>query len=145
SQLNDFSYHSLPLFFLSLLANFLSLLRSFLSAAPPSADHRLPLPDISPLPDHLHLNRLLSHRYAHSDHDSASDCVVCLSPLTAGHLVRRLPCRHVFHKDCLDGWLHHLNFNCPLCRSPLLLDQRVPLTRNRFRLPDHVIAWFSLR
>ncbi|KAL0541916.1 hypothetical protein IC582_021997 [Cucumis melo] len=140
SQLNDFSYHSLPLFFLSLLANFLSLLRSaFLSPA----DHRS---DLSPLPHHLHLNRLLSHPYSHSDDpDSPSDCVVCLSPLAAGHLVRRLPCRHLFHKDCLDGWLHHLNFNCPLCRSPLLLDQRVPLTRHRFRLPDHVIAWFSLR
>ncbi|KAG7032532.1 E3 ubiquitin-protein ligase RHA2B, partial [Cucurbita argyrosperma subsp. argyrosperma] len=133
SQLNDFSSDSLPLFFLSLLANFLSLLRrSFLSSTAPSPDS-----DISPLHQHLHLNRLLSHRY-YAD-SAASDCVVCLCPLSAGNPVRRLPCNHIFHKDCLDGWLHHLNFNCPLCRSPIHLHQRVPFTLHS-PLPHHVLA-----
>ncbi|CAN1262397.1 E3 ubiquitin-protein ligase RHA2B, partial [Linum perenne] len=42
--------------------------------------------------------------------------------LSEGKLFRELHCRHVFHKGCLDGWLRHCNFTCPICRSPLLID-----------------------
>lgn len=51
---------------------------------------------------------------------SGEDCLVCLSGLEAGDRVRRLACGHVFHCDCLDGWLDEMNLRCPLCRSSLV-------------------------
>lgn len=33
-------------------------------------------------------------------------------------LLRQLPCKHHFHVECIDEWLH-LNGSCPSCRSDL--------------------------
>ncbi|GAB4828828.1 E3 ubiquitin-protein ligase [Ancistrocladus abbreviatus] len=71
------------------------------------------------------------------------DCVVCLCRLRDGQQVRKLDCRHVFHKECFDGWLDHMNFNCPLCRLPLVSDDRV--TRTERLVASDVVGWFSIR
>ncbi|KAG5392285.1 hypothetical protein IGI04_022248 [Brassica rapa subsp. trilocularis] len=111
-QLSDVSSDSLPLMLLSLLAVFLSRLRSFL-LPPCDPASNLPLDDgsivasglanIIVLADQLSLNRLSSYR---SVGEGGSDCVVCLSELHEGEEVRKLECGHVFHKPCLEGWLH---------------------------------------
>ncbi|KAJ8024520.1 E3 ubiquitin-protein ligase Zswim2 [Holothuria leucospilota] len=41
-------------------------------------------------------------------------CRVCLRGFTLGQVVRRLPCRHKFHKDCIDQWLIHEHPTCPV-------------------------------
>ncbi|GFP84698.1 E3 ubiquitin-protein ligase rha2a, partial [Phtheirospermum japonicum] len=69
-----------------------------------------------------------------------ADCVVCLDRLGEGDHVRRLACRHVFHRGCLDGWLGRLNFSCPLCRAPLVSDESVDQTRRR--VAGDLLAWF---
>ncbi|KAM3276303.1 hypothetical protein ACQJBY_044595 [Aegilops geniculata] len=54
-----------------------------------------------------------------------SACSVCLEDLRAGELVRRLPaCRHVFHVECIDMWLHS-HRSCPLCRCDLSPPRKV--------------------
>lgn len=112
-QLSDVSSDSIPLMLVALLATFFRHVRSLLLL--PSAP--VVTSNISVLADQLNLNRLFSYSYADN---AASDCIVCLSTLKTGDQVRKLDCRHLFHKQCLEGWLQHLNFNCPLCRSPLL-------------------------
>ncbi|GFP79165.1 E3 ubiquitin-protein ligase rha2a [Phtheirospermum japonicum] len=87
--------------------------------------------------DQLSLNRARS--YPHRS-GSDADCVVCLDRLGEGDHVRRLACSHVFHRGCLDGWLDHLNFSCPLCRAPLVSDERVAQTRRR--VTGDLLAWF---
>ncbi|CAH8266377.1 unnamed protein product [Arabidopsis lyrata] len=118
-QLSDVSSDSIPLMLLALLATFIRHVRSLLllpsSAAPVVVV--VVSSNLSVLADQLNLNRLFSYRYSDN---AASECIVCLSTLKTGEQVRKLDCRHVFHKQCLEGWLQHLNFNCPLCRSPLL-------------------------
>ncbi|XP_048527783.1 E3 ubiquitin-protein ligase ATL6-like, partial [Triticum urartu] len=61
------------------------------------------------------------------DLESGGDtaCSVCLEDLRAGETVRRLPaCRHVFHVECIDMWLHSRR-SCPLCRCDLSPPRKV--------------------
>ncbi|KAK4430259.1 E3 ubiquitin-protein ligase RHA2A [Sesamum alatum] len=89
--------------------------------------------------EQLNLNRVYSYQKQSND-GVGSDCVVCLNRMGDGDHVRKLACRHVFHKDCFDGWLQHLNFSCPLCRAPLVAEERVEYTQRR--VAGDLLAWF---
>ncbi|KAL4368681.1 hypothetical protein GQ457_05G015040 [Hibiscus cannabinus] len=56
---------------------------------------------------------------------SSNECTVCLSELEEGEKVRKLKCKHTFHKDCLDRWLQQCWATCPLCRTKVLPDEIV--------------------
>ncbi|XP_059636178.1 E3 ubiquitin-protein ligase RHA2A-like [Cornus florida] len=66
------------------------------------------------LAEQLNLDWVFSYRYGEDGTTAGSDCVVCLFGLRDSDQMRKLACRHIFHKDCFEGWLDHLNFNCPL-------------------------------
>ncbi|RNA34120.1 E3 ubiquitin- ligase arkadia isoform X2 [Brachionus plicatilis] len=42
-------------------------------------------------------------------------CTICLSEFQSEENVRRLPCMHLFHLECIDQWLPS-NKRCPICR-----------------------------
>ncbi|XP_039126914.1 uncharacterized protein LOC120263058 [Dioscorea cayenensis subsp. rotundata] len=46
------------------------------------------------------------------------DCVICLEELVSGTEVKRLPCSHCFHGQCIDGWFQGMD-KCPICRFTL--------------------------
>lgn len=45
------------------------------------------------------------------------DCSICLDSYASGDEIRKLGCKHHFHRRCLDGWLLEHNNRCPLCLS----------------------------
>jgi len=45
--------------------------------------------------------------------DMEECCIICHERLQNGEEVRRLPCMHVFHRSCIDKWLH-VRPRCPL-------------------------------
>ena len=47
--------------------------------------------------------------------DAIEKCTICLSEFEDCDSVRRLPCMHLFHIDCVDQWLC-TNKRCPICR-----------------------------
>ncbi|KAI4375259.1 hypothetical protein MLD38_013150 [Melastoma candidum] len=51
-----------------------------------------------------------------SDGDGA--CAVCKNNVQVGERVKRLPCLHYFHEECIVPWLKIRN-TCPLCRHEL--------------------------
>ncbi|KAJ1394143.1 Zinc finger, RING-type [Sesbania bispinosa] len=53
------------------------------------------------------------------------ECTVCLSEFEEGDKVRKLKCKHMFHRDCLDKWLQEYWATCPLCRIQVLPDDVV--------------------
>lgn len=57
---------------------------------------------------------------SHTGNDSLEDasCVICLSEYEPDEVVRFLPCKHHFHKDCVDVWLR-LDKACCLCKQDI--------------------------
>jgi len=47
--------------------------------------------------------------------DNTEKCTICLSDFEDTEDVRRLPCMHLFHIECIDQWLSS-NKRCPICR-----------------------------
>ncbi|KAL7110638.1 hypothetical protein ACP275_05G038400 [Erythranthe tilingii] len=166
NQLSDVSSESVLVFMVVLVGKSVSYLHSLLLTIlhnlglfsprfdPAAADNRrhfesslyevagAGLANLVVLCDQLNLNRAFSYQNRSDgvDGELDMDCVVCLNRLDEGDHVRRLACRHVFHKDCFDGWLNHLNFNCPLCRTHLAPGESVLITRRR--VAEDLLAWF---
>lgn len=76
----------------------------------------------------------------------ADECRVCLSKIRYGEATRRLPCRHIFHRDYVDRWLLSYKRTCPLCRDYVADGNKQPVVAkhtSREALADDLVIWFS--
>ncbi|XP_022237352.1 RING finger protein 150-like isoform X3 [Limulus polyphemus] len=46
-------------------------------------------------------------------------CAVCIEIFKVAEVVRTLPCKHTFHKSCVDPWLLDQR-SCPMCKMDIL-------------------------
>ncbi|XP_066939135.1 E3 ubiquitin-protein ligase RNF128-like isoform X2 [Macrobrachium rosenbergii] len=46
-------------------------------------------------------------------------CAICIEPYQVSDTIRILPCRHQFHKYCVDPWLLE-HRTCPMCKMDIL-------------------------
>uniref|UniRef100_A0A3P8XTG1 RING-type E3 ubiquitin transferase n=1 Tax=Esox lucius TaxID=8010 RepID=A0A3P8XTG1_ESOLU len=81
------------------------LLGQFESTGPPPAEKEM----ISSLP-------MVS--VSQEQIDSRLECPVCREEYVVGESVKKLPCLHYFHSDCIVPWLE-LHDTCPVCRKSL--------------------------
>lgn len=52
--------------------------------------------------------------------EKMGSCCICMENYNQTDDVKRLPCMHVFHLDCIDKWLQ-TKPNCPHCRHSVVL------------------------
>eukprot|EP00928_Gymnodinium_smaydae_P053354 TRINITY_DN37364_c0_g1_i1.p1 TRINITY_DN37364_c0_g1~~TRINITY_DN37364_c0_g1_i1.p1 ORF type:complete len:309 (-),score=50.67 TRINITY_DN37364_c0_g1_i1:13-939(-) len=53
-----------------------------------------------------------------NDSRPAPECCCCCEAFDSTKTIKRTPCKHYFHEDCLSQWLK-LATTCPICRSDL--------------------------
>ncbi|KAJ2777266.1 hypothetical protein H4R18_005237 [Coemansia javaensis] len=48
-------------------------------------------------------------------------CAICLDRYARSDPLRLLPCRHAFHRECIDAWLlsDSMTAHCPMCKSSI--------------------------
>ncbi|KAI6690960.1 hypothetical protein NL676_027788 [Syzygium grande] len=60
-----------------------------------------------------------------SEGDVMKPCPICLEEMSViDEKVARMPCRHVFHYNCISQWLNTSHL-CPLCRFPMPTDESI--------------------
>ena len=51
---------------------------------------------------------------SNSSSSHEKECTICTDPFQTGDTLRRLPCLHTFHRDCIDEWFQRSR-KCPIC------------------------------
>ena len=52
-------------------------------------------------------------------------CSICLDDFEDGLMVLELPCKHIFHSNCVEEWLSTQSTKCPICVRYFLDDEIV--------------------
>ena len=69
------------------------------------------------LPNEQFVNRGQPKAEAKKEED---ECVICKCDYEDGEQLKRLPCFHKFHSECIKEWFKRQNF-CPVCRTEIKL------------------------
>ncbi|KAL3094194.1 hypothetical protein niasHT_028283 [Heterodera trifolii] len=68
------------------------------------------------------------------NYQQGNECAICLGQIYQETIVRPLPCKHIFHNDCIENWFGGNHKTCPSCHHEMatqnVLDQNNNGTAN---------------
>lgn len=72
-------------------------------------------PPVTATKQALRKNRILRARVS----DESCECAICMISFIRAQRLRKLPCEHKFHVECVDKWLLGHSNKCPVCRNAI--------------------------
>lgn len=79
------------------------------------------------------------------DAENPEECTICLDTLNKGDPIETLPCKHIFHKVCIEEWLKQGKAVCPTCRRGIFDDDEVNwLLEGKARETDRLIGKWEM-
>ncbi|WBW70857.1 ubiquitin-protein ligase E3 Meu34 [Schizosaccharomyces osmophilus] len=54
---------------------------------------------------------------SNQEEDEEDFCTICYANYDYNEYLRLLPCRHIFHAQCIDTWMTTSKASCPLCNE----------------------------
>lgn len=64
-------------------------------------------------------NSASSSLHSSSEVIDCDNCVICLCEFDLEDHVTVLPCKHIYHKDCIEPWLINKSSLCPICKQSI--------------------------
>jgi hypothetical protein len=55
---------------------------------------------------------------SHQQQQLQKECAICMTEFENTEKIIHLPCKHIFHTDCITEWLKH-NKICPVCKKQI--------------------------
>ncbi|XP_033750157.1 E3 ubiquitin-protein ligase RNF115-like [Pecten maximus] len=68
--------------------------------------------------DKTKIDSLPSVRVTQKQVSETIQCSICMEDFSLNEVVKKLPCEHHYHKDCIVPWLE-MHGTCPVCRKDL--------------------------
>lgn len=64
------------------------------------------------------INKLTKKTFKKKDTPQGEEeqCTICITEFEDGEEIRELPCKHIFHPNCIDTWIVQ-NSHCPICKD----------------------------
>lgn len=60
----------------------------------------------------------------HKNEKEDVECSICLETFQEKDRVKVLPCKHIFHEQCAQGWIGNIRGVCPLCRQGIFQNKQ---------------------
>jgi hypothetical protein len=71
-------------------------------------------------------------------------CKCCATPCTAANRLHHMECGHVFHRDCIEGWMEKSvmgeGFHCPLCRKRCAVFPHIWIKDKTFLMMAYILS-----
>jgi hypothetical protein len=78
----------------------------------------LPMEDVKLIITSESLKQLPINLYKDVKSEDNTTCLICMDDMLEKDIVRLLPCKHLFHRLCIDKWIKSESYKCPVCRHP---------------------------
>ncbi|KAI5075264.1 hypothetical protein GOP47_0009340 [Adiantum capillus-veneris] len=66
------------------------------------------------------ISALPCHMFAQTVREGECNrCVICCYNFEDGVSLLTLPCKHLYHRECIESWLH-IRKNCPICNTEVM-------------------------